>query len=332
MACNGSWRSVAAPGSGFLLGVDSPAPDEAWAAGHADDGRMIIDHWDGTSWQIAWTGSPGTLYSIRQIAADDVWAGGRGRDGATAVHWNGSTWTEVPLDIPEVKGSTILIDLAPLGPTDIWGAGVFTGRDAGFRVHWNGTTWSLDPPGVMEGTALRAMRQTPQGTIWAAGETIANGVHSPLVQHWTRQDGWTTVAVSGAPETSTEVHGILPLADNDVWIIGFAQPAPGQAGLTPGPPQTPIAVRLDNQGPHLMTMEAVSGGARPRHAAALSPSDVFAVGDANGTQSLVEHWNGSSWTRMDNPSSQRLFGITSSPASGEVWAVGFGPTILHFCR
>jgi hypothetical protein len=79
-------------------------------------------------------------------------------------------------------------------------------------------------------------------------------------------------------------------------------------------------------------MAVVPSGARPRHAAALGPSDIFAVGDSGGTQALIEHWNGSSWSLMDNPATQRLFGVSASTASGEVWAVGYGPTILHFCR
>jgi hypothetical protein len=271
------------------------------------------------------------LYSIREISPTDVWASGRARGGATAIHFNGSTWSIVPLDIPEVVGSSILIDLAPLGPKDIWAAGLFADRDASFRLHWNGTAWSLDSAGIQDGSALRAMRASPQGTLWAVGETIAKAIHTPLIEHWTPSQGWTTVPTNGASDPNTELHGVLPISDDDVWTTGFAQPIPGDARVG-GPPQTPLALAISGSTVHLSPMAIVAHGARPRHAAALSPNDIFSVGDMNLTQSLIEHWNGSSWTSMDNPGTQRLFGASSSPSTGEVWAVGYGPSILHFCR
>lgn len=332
IACTGSWQNVTPPSDGFLLGVDSPAADDAWAAGHAGDGSMVIDHWDGTVWQVAWNGPAGTLYSIREISPHDVWASGRGRDGATAVHWDGSAWKVVPINVPEVAGQTILIEVAPVASNDIWAAGLFVGRDASFRLHWNGRAWSLDSSGVQDGTALRSMRVSPQGTIWAVGETVSGAVHAPLVEHWTPANGWATVPSSPSAGASTELHGVLPVSDDDVWTTGFNQPLPGRAARASGPPETPLALNIAGSAIHPVTMAVVPTGARPRHAAALGPNDIFAVGDQNSTQALIEHWDGSKWTVMDNPASMRLFGVSSSPSSSEVWAVGYGPSILHFCR
>ena len=59
--------------------------------------------------------------------------------------------------------------------------------------------------------------------------------------------------------------------------------------------------------------------------AANSPGSAFAVGTtANGTQTLILHWNGTSWVQVPSPSlgtNDGLFGVdTTSP--GNVWAVG----------
>ncbi len=333
IACDGNWQSVPPPGGGYLLGVDAKAADRAWAAGRDGDGKMVVDRWDGKSWQVAWTGPNGTLYSIREIAPNDVWASGRGGTGAATVHWDGRKWASVPIGIPEIAGATILISLAPLGPADIWAVGLFVGRDASFRLHWNGSAWSLDSAGVVDGTALRSAETTPQGTIWAVGETIAKTVHSPLIEHWTSSQGWQTVPAPPI-DASTQLHGVLPVTDHDVWMIGFLQPLPtasrqAQAAVAA---ETPIGLHVTAGSVNPTTMQNVAASGRPRHGAALSSTDLFAVGDSNSTGSLIEHGDGSTWSVMPNPSTQRLFGASASPSSEEVWAVGYGPTIVHFCR
>ena len=62
--------------------------------------------------------------------------------------------------------------------------------------------------------------------------------------------------------------------------------------------------------------------------AAVSASDVWAVGSygSGGTnRTLIEHWNGTAWTRAPSPnlssSSNILFGIDATSASN-IWAVG----------
>ena len=57
--------------------------------------------------------------------------------------------------------------------------------------------------------------------------------------------------------------------------------------------------------------------------AALSPADVWAVGEAGG-EALVEHWDGSAWATLPAPSpgdSASLLGI-SALAPDDVWTAG----------
>jgi hypothetical protein len=64
-------------------------------------------------------------------------------------------------------------------------------------------------------------------------------------------------------------------------------------------------------------------------AAALSPSDVWVVGDQEGAdnrfETLAEHWNGSRWTVVPTPdpgsSGDHLYAVTAI-APDDVWAVG----------
>ena len=79
-----------------------------------------------------------------------------------------------------------------------------------------------------------------------------------------------------------------------------------------------------------------------RGVTALSASDIWAVGDSlsnrsGGRQTLIEHWNGSTWSIVPSPTnpgavSSELSGVTALSAS-DVWAlggVGNGTLIEHW--
>lgn len=52
-------------------------------------------HWDGSAWSAANYPELTRLYAVTAVATDDVWA-----VGGQAAHWNGSTWSSVPLALP----------------------------------------------------------------------------------------------------------------------------------------------------------------------------------------------------------------------------------------
>jgi hypothetical protein len=329
VACRGTWESLdPAQSGGMLLGVSTTAPDDAWAAGRDGAGHLSVVHWDGRAWTTAFTGPNGAFYSVKALSATDVWASGRGRGGAISYHFDGRGWKDVPLGISEVTGSSILIELAPRSSNDIWGVGLFTDHDASFFVHWDGTSWSLDPKGLQAGAALRSISQDSEGGLWSVGETVTGPLHAALLEHWQAGKGWNTVPTGIPPSKFLEFHGVLAISGDDIWTTGYEM-----AGFaTKDAADVGTALHFDGTGVHLVPMAKASPNDRPRHAAALAPNDLWAVGDSNLTGPLTEHWDGTQWTVVANPAKDRLFGVAALPASGEVWAVGYGPTILHFCR
>jgi hypothetical protein len=67
---------------------------------------------------------------------------------------------------------------------------------------------------------------------------------------------------------------------------------------------------------------------------AISPTNVWAVGDSGDnvgvggtpTSTLIEHWNGTSWSIVPSPSpgsAPSLTGVTTSNSASSVWAVGY---------
>jgi len=61
--------------------------------------------------------------------------------------------------------------------------------------------------------------------------------------------------------------------------------------------------------------------------AAISANDVWAVGDSSSftdAQTLIEHWNGSSWSVVSSPISHISTLLSATPIStNNVWAVGY---------
>jgi hypothetical protein len=74
-----------------------------WAAGGIYDQQGIVEHWNGSHWQVfiplkGRASQPNQLVGIARVSDDDVWAvGSDTRAGSTLtsarLHWNGSSWS-----------------------------------------------------------------------------------------------------------------------------------------------------------------------------------------------------------------------------------------------
>jgi hypothetical protein len=81
-----------------------------------------------------------------------------------------------------------------------------------------------------------------------------------------------------------------------------------------------------------------TGGTILYGVAAISPADVWAVGNS-GTTALILHWNGTSWAKVATPPLTGISGLNwvSADSGTDVWAVGFnnnstssGSMLLHW--
>lgn len=126
----------------------------------------------------------------------------------------------------------------------------------------------------------------------------------PLVEHW---DGtaWTQVA---APTGSAGLNAVVAPAATDVWGFGTSR----------------TAVHWDGTSWHRVSLPLPKGSAFGEFvaAAALSPADIWAVGDVS-THALIDHWNGRRWKYVPGPPNNRysLTGVAALSAK-DVWAVG----------
>ncbi|HEY2669380.1 MAG TPA: hypothetical protein VGJ07_03275 [Rugosimonospora sp.] len=185
---------------------------------------------------------------------------------------------------------------------------------AAYSIGFNGgTVDAISPdnvwiPGTLDGNLM-------PGTTW--------------VGHWNGHSITTEPAVPKSPATSQVMNGASFDSATDGWIVGGQYVNATRGGLYP----QPFSAHWDGHrwttvplppSPHLGQTIAL-----PTQVAALSPTDVWAVGaetvGLTTTGSLVEHWDGSQWSVVPNPASNAARSILTAMkaiSASDVWAVG----------
>ena len=175
---------------------------------------------------------------------------------------------------------------------------------------------------AFEGTSALA-----RSDVWAVGyqvEPSQVGVVMTLAEHW---DGatWSAVPTPSPSSEDSELHAVAAVTSNDVWAVGVAT----AHGFDD--PRTLIE-HWDGSAWSIVTAPSPGTGSDVLlSVTAVSPTDVWAVGYTTPTkggrrQTLIEHWDGSSWSVDPSPSvtgsDSELLGVSGSPTTG-LWAVGF---------
>jgi hypothetical protein len=296
------WTVVTVPeptASGYLLGVDARTDSDAWAVGVA-------------------------------VKAN---AGGT-RPGALIDHWNGTNWQSVAT--PNVGNLSLNVDaVSASSSADAWAVGyssVSRYQFNPFALHWNGSSWTVNSPsGIGIGAYLYGVADISPTDAWAIGDTNTRGV----LEHW---DGanWTQVATPepnpAEPNHLQSFQAISATSANDVWLVGiYYKTIQGQFTA-----QT-MTEHFDGSSWSVITMPLAVVtpdfvNYRFNSIDALSPNNVWVAGESGpsassgftGTATLVEHWDGSSWSIVTSPTpgtGPYLSGISSRGGS-DVWAVG----------
>jgi hypothetical protein len=230
-----SWSEVASPAlknGGYLSGVAAVSSNDVWAVGAEFSSTPgLVEHWNGMSWSTVSSPAFANVgffsppeQPISADASNDVWAVGVDQTtaGPAALHWNGQTWSVVPVAVTRFGFSSV----TALSPTDVWGAGgAPTGEpldtNVPATVHWDGTSWTSVPtpnpnPGTRNSSGLTAIAAISANDIWAVGPIGSNG--QPLTEHW---DGtsWSIIASPNAKATSSLI-GVTARSDGTVVAVG----------------------------------------------------------------------------------------------------------------
>jgi hypothetical protein len=288
----------------------------------------------GTQWpspvifQVAPTPDPNfdsPLQAVSASGASDVWAVGQ-----AAMHFDGSKWTAFA--VPMIKGNneSFLGGVVDISPTLAWASGtvgIGSGKSGQVIEQWNGTAWSVFPgPTFAPGDQpnLFAMASTSADDIWAVGDLLEDGGQAlvALFEHWDGAEWTVSTLGTGVPF----LMGASADATNDAWAVGY------DASIIDD--NATLATHWNGSTWERVSTPNVGQGSNQLNGVvALAPNDVWAVGvytpSSPPTLTLIEHYDGTSWTVVPSPNvgphsgyqSNRLFGITAvSPT--DMWAFG----------
>ena len=241
------WRIVPSPSPDTqfneLRGVAAVSANDVWAVGYRGGTKSetpietLILRWNGASWvQVASPNIPvgaNQLFGVTVVSANDVWAIGSAGGTPLSLHWNGSTWSVVPVRLGDGLSSEKLTAISGIAGDDVWvvgdGKGIFTNQTFATIRHWDGARWtekvcraasSSNPPEGYEGGGPDAyftgVAAAASNDVWVVG------VHGsgPMILHWDGQ-AWTSATHPRAFPNSALLRAVATASGGSAWAVGF---------------------------------------------------------------------------------------------------------------
>lgn len=341
--CDPDWQVVASPNKAvsyrtYLRATDGEAPYDMWAVGYADTGgvsQAIIEHWDGTSWSLAYSPQgyvSSALYGVTALATNDVWAVGYSRTTAAGVaertfilHWDGSAWTNVAS--PNIgNGGNFLRSVHSIYANNVWAVGYYASGSTFWTLtlRWNGSYWStVASPNMGTMSKLEGVAVASNSHIWAVGRYVSNGYSYALTMKWNGST-WITINYTDSDANNAYLYGITALSPVDIWAVGYHHGQGWGASITTfmihwnGTQWTRSGYTAETNPGDINTLYSVR---------ATSATSVWTVGyylSSGVLSTLVLKWDGSAWHKIASPNAAGnnvFYGVGSSGLSN-VWAVG----------
>jgi hypothetical protein len=160
---------------------------------------------------------------VAAVSAGNVWAVGISRGRALILHWNGTTWTRMP--IPPLVGG--LSDVTATSARNAWAVGSVFPRGSvrahPLILHWDGDRWSRtpspNPPSDPRGNQLFAVAAAGPGSAWAVGGiSITSAGTKTLILHW-NGTAWRRQR-SPNPAGGPNLFGVAATSGRNAWAVG----------------------------------------------------------------------------------------------------------------
>jgi subtilisin family serine protease len=286
--------------------------------GNANKGGSTLDNWpngfteqwDGTKWTL-WPGaSAGSLRGVACAPSTSfcLGVGQKTYDGGSlAERWNGSGWALQSTPDPSGATQVVLEDASCTSETACTAVGRYYDASTGYKPlveRWNGSVWSIQTapsPSGAEGSSgkLLSVSCTSSTSCMAVGrKNDQYGSLRPFAERW---DGtaWSIVAAPN-PSGESELQDVSCASAGSCMAVGWLQEGTTRKALT---------ARWNGSSWSIVSTPTPSGAKGPvelRGVSCASASSCMAVGryysDANfnpskqETKTLVEAWDGTSWT------------------------------------
>lgn len=198
-----TWTDLHPGGTDTYWWVSGSSANDVWMVG--ENGR--ITHWDGKTFIEHVSGTTATLWGVWSASATDAWIVGGTPEGGTSqpndivLHWNGTSWSTVPLP-KDVEGRSLY---------KVWGTSsdnLYVVGEAGTIWHKKGANWILEsnPP-------------LATGTLFTVAGSSANNVYAVGTFDVLHSDGtkWEKQEIS----LTSSVNGVACLSAEEAILVGF---------------------------------------------------------------------------------------------------------------
>ncbi len=234
------WSLAKSPSPGNLTSVSAVSASNAWAVGSGPNGSLIV-HWNGHQWSTVpsptssqWTSS--ALSGVSAVSAKDVWAVGTfdtdtSQDGQTLIiHWDGSTWSQVPSPSPSLEGSQLTsLSFASAGRG--WAVGDYCSISSSecavntwntLILAWNGQSWSQvpspDPGGFNQFYAVSAAGKS---SPWAVGTTARSTAPYDTLAARLAGSTWSRARSPSLSSIFNFLYGASATGASNAWAVGY---------------------------------------------------------------------------------------------------------------
>ena len=325
----------------------------------------LVEAWNGTTWTLVPMplpgGEGGGLFDATCVNGSDCWAvgavvatGSGNPTGTLIEQWNGTSWSVVPSPTPSGPGvvGAILSSVSCASASSCMAVGYATDVNGNNLTdvieQWNGSSWTI-VPGAPTGQAfdqLLSVQCLSAADCWAVGNAgpvsqmsgflpIFPGAvgDQGLIEHW---DGsaWSIVpSVTEPAPSGGYLSGLECVGATDCWASGATTDASGNA--------SGILMEHWDGATWTDASASVPGSTAPGMLAGiscLSAAQCWAVGSTgsfnNGgsgaqPQSVVEYWNGSSWSVQPSPNVTALSFLNSVSCVPSVGCLADGSTLTN---
>ena len=337
----GAWSVAPSPSPGiasFLTGVSCTNADACVAVGSyytSSSELTLVESWNGSSWTVVSSPNEQAASGLSSVSCTTSTSCGAvgfysynaynyDQPQTLAESWNGMTWSVVPS--PSPGNANYLQGVSCSKATDCVAVGYVvntSGIGSSLVESWNGSTWSVVPsPNV--GTYQNALygvscasptRCIAVGTTGDPSSPSRSLVESWNGSTWTVMTGPTTtgggglMGVSCTSPTTCEAVGIaVSVSDlNQTLVVSWSG---GAWSVLPSP--TPGALGGSLNGISCTaTNHCVAVGSSPNA--------------SNKDLTLIESWDGTSWTVVPSPNVSILIppvvGMAATPSGDGYWLV-----------
>ncbi len=160
-----------------LYAVEAYSANEAWMVGvqKGIDGKNqpYALHWNGKD-LVEETAFPDCNCGLKAVlvrSPQDVFVAGGSDLGSIIFHWDGASWTSMP-----VSGADILYTISRASDGSLWAGGMEVARDQsdtrGALFHWDGSQWLRVAVPPLTG-GIYALRVLPSGQVVLGGDFTA---------------------------------------------------------------------------------------------------------------------------------------------------------------